>query len=229
MDLIYCVEDDEDIRDLVVYALKSSGFEAEGFPEADSFYNALEKRTPDLTLLDIMLPDKNGTHILKELRESEATAEMPVIFLTAKSSEMDKVKGFEYGADDYITKPFGVLELVSRIKAVLRRTKKETQNNIIEYAGIVVDTGSRNVKSNGEEIVLTYKEYELLYMLLKNKGTAIKREMLLTEVWGYDFEGESRTLDVHIGSLRHKLGENGVLIETVRNVGYKISWKKTYI
>ncbi len=223
MDLIYCVEDDEDIRDLVVYALKSSGFEAEGFPEADSFYNALKKRTPDLTLLDIMLPDKNGTHILKELRESEATAEMPVIFLTAKSSEMDKVKGFEYGADDYITKPFGVLELVSRIKAVLRRTKKEIQNNIIEYAGIVVDTGSRNVKSNGEEIVLTYKEYELLYMLLKNKGTAIKREMLLTEVWGYDFEGESRTLDVHIGSLRHKLGENGVLIETVRNVGYKIS------
>lgn len=223
MNLIYCVEDDDDIRDLVVYALKSSGFEAEGFPEADSFYNALKNRIPDLALLDIMLPDKNGTHILKELRQEETTSEIPVIFLTAKSSEMDKVKGFEYGADDYITKPFGVLELVSRIKAVLRRTKKEAQNTVMKHEGILINTESRSVKSNGEEIVLTYKEYELLYMLLKNKGTAIKREKLLTEVWGYDFEGESRTLDVHIGSLRHKLGENGVLIETVRNVGYKIS------
>ena len=223
MDLIYCVEDDDDIRDLVVYALKSSGFEAEGFPEADSFYNALKNRIPDLALLDIMLPDKNGTHILKELRQEETTSEIPVIFLTAKSSEMDNVKGFEYGADDYITKPFGVLELVSRIKAVLRRTKKEAQNTVMKHEGILINTESRSVKSNGEEIVLTYKEYELLYMLLKNKGTAIKREKLLTEVWGYDFEGESRTLDVHIGSLRHKLGENGVLIETVRNVGYKIS------
>lgn len=222
MNLIYCIEDDEDIRDLVVYAIKSSGFEAEGFSDAAAFYEAMSKRMPDLILMDIMLPDKNGTKILKDIRENKPTEEMPVILLTAKSSETDKVKGFDLGADDYITKPFGVLELISRIKAVLRRSNK-SMKSVIEHKGIKVDTDSRSVYVDGENIFLTYKEYELLCLLLKNKGAAVARETLLSSVWGYDFEGESRTLDVHIGSLRHKLGEKGACIETVRNVGYRLS------
>ena len=194
MSLIYCVEDDEDIRDLVVYAVKSSGFEAEGCSNAEELFNALKKRIPDMVILDIMLPDQSGTKVLKELRGKKNTEEIPVIFLTAKSSEADKVKGFDLGADDYVTKPFGVLELISRIKAVLRRTQKDSRTVI-----------------------------ELLCILLRHKGSAVTREVLLSNVWGYDFEGESRTLDVHIGSLRHKLGQRGSCIETVRNVGYRIS------
>ena len=222
MNLIYCVEDDEDIRDLIVYALKSGGFEAEGFSKAEEFYLAIKTRIPDLVILDIMLPDKSGTKVLKELREQQLTEEIPVIFLTAKGSEADKVKGFELGADDYVTKPFGVLELLSRIKAVLKRYKKEDKSHI-EHKGISVNTNSRSVSVDGKEVVLTYKEYELLCVLLKNKGMVVARETLLSNVWGYDFAGESRTLDVHIGSLRHKLGECGSCIETVRNVGYRIS------
>ncbi len=222
MSLIYCVEDDEDIRDLVVYAVKSSGFEAEGCSNAEELFNALKKRIPDMVILDIMLPDQSGTKVLKELRGKKNTEEIPVIFLTAKSSEADKVKGFDLGADDYVTKPFGVLELISRIKAVLRRTQKDSRT-VIEHNGIVVDTDSRSVKTDGENVTLTYKEYELLCILLRHKGSAVTREVLLSNVWGYDFEGESRTLDVHIGSLRHKLGQRGSCIETVRNVGYRIS------
>lgn len=222
MDLIYCVEDDEDIRDLIVYAIKSGGFEAEGFCNAEEFYSAIKTRMPDLVILDIMLPDKSGTRVLKELREQKPTEEIPVIFLTAKGSEADKVKGFELGADDYVTKPFGVMELLSRIKAVLKRYKKEDKS-CIEYKGISVNTNSRSVSVDGKDVVLTYKEYELLCVLIKNIGIAVARETLLNDVWGYDFAGESRTLDVHIGSLRHKLGERGSCIETVRNVGYRIS------
>ncbi len=222
MSLIYCVEDDEDIRELVVYAIKSSGFEAQGFGNAADFFEEMKKRTPDMVILDIMLPDKSGTQVLRELRSAGRTQEIPVIFLTAKGSEADKVKGFDLGADDYVTKPFGVLELISRIKAVLRRTKKET-NKILEYKGITVDTDSRCVKNDGKDIVLTYKEFELLCMLIRSRGSVIRRETLLSSVWGYDFEGESRTLDVHIGSLRHKLGDKGSFIETIRNVGYIMS------
>ena len=221
MSLIYCIEDDEDIRELVVYALKSGGFEAEGFPNAAGLDEALKKQIPDMLILDIMLPDKSGTDVLKELRESKTTEELPVIFLTAKSSEADKVKGFDLGADDYITKPFGVLELISRIKAVLRRSKRDS-SGLIEHKGIAMDTDSRSVRVNGEEVTLTYKEYELLCLLLRHKGAAVTRETLLSSIWGYDFEGESRTLDVHIGSLRHKLGAAGSCIETVRNVGYRM-------
>lgn len=220
--IIYCVEDDEDIRELVVYALKSSGFEADGFDCASGFEAAVNKRMPDMVILDIMLPDKSGIEILTEIRENKQTSELPVILLTAKNSETDKVKGFDCGADDYITKPFGVLELVSRVKAVLKRCKREN-GEIINYNGIVLDATGRSVMSDGMDVELTYKEFELLYILLKNIDKSVSRDKLLADVWGYDFEGESRTLDVHIGSLRHKLGENGKLIKTVRNVGYKIS------
>ena len=203
MDLIYCVEDDEGIRDLITYAVKSAGFEAEGFESASDFEKRLGERLPSMVLLDIMLPDKDGIAILK-------------------GTESDKVKGFEYGADDYVTKPFGVMELISRIKAVLRRSGPQAGSDIIEYKGIILDNQSRNVKVDGKDIAITFKEFELLKYLLKNKGTVVPREVLLEKIWGYHFEGESRTLDVHIGSLRHKLGEKGKCIETIRNVGYKI-------
>lgn len=220
--LIYCIEDDEDIRELIIYAVKSSGFEVYGFENAAAFYDELEKKIPDLILMDVMLPDKNGIKVLKDIRECRETEDVPVIMLTAKSSESDKVKGFDAGADDYITKPFGVLELISRIKAVLKRSGKNSKS-IMEHKGIRLDVDSRSVKIDNNEIILTYKEYELLYILIKNKGTAVTRESLLKYVWGYNFEGESRTLDVHIGSLRHKLGDRGTCIETIRNVGYRLS------
>lgn len=220
MDRIFCVEDDESIRDLILYALKSAGFEAEGFESAKDFEARLSECVPSMALLDIMLPDKDGIKILKDLRASYSTRNIPVIMITAKGTESDKVKGFDCGADDYITKPFGVMELISRIKAVLRRSGN--MNSALEWGGIAVDERSRAVTVDGENITVTYKEFELLKYLLENRGSVVPREMLLDKIWGYRFEGESRTLDVHIGSLRHKLGEKGKLIETIRNVGYKI-------
>lgn len=221
MQTIYCVEDDEDIRGLVTYAVGSSGYEVAGFENAELFERALSERTPDLILLDIMLPDKDGISILKTLRNSAECADIPVIMLTAKGTEADKLKGFNLGADDYVTKPFSVLELISRIKAVLKRVRANSAKTY-EYNGISLDLGRRAVFANGEEITLTFKEFELLLALLENRGNAVSRETLLGKVWGYHFEGESRTLDVHIGSLRHKLGERGKLIETIRNVGYRL-------
>ncbi len=221
MSKIYCVEDDEGIRDLITYAVKSSGFEAEGFENASLFEERLKISLPSMVLLDIMLPDKDGMDILKDIRKNERTKNLPVIMISAKGMESDKVRGFEYGADDYITKPFGVMELLSRIKAVLRRSGA-TGEDIIDYKGITLDIQSRNVRIDGEEIVITFKEFELLKYLLIHRGTVVTREILLEKIWGYHFEGESRTLDVHIGSLRHKLGAKGKCIETVRNVGYKI-------
>jgi two-component system alkaline phosphatase synthesis response regulator PhoP len=223
MQMIHCVEDDDDIRGLVSYAVSSSGYEVRSFGNAASFDEAINEAVPDLVLLDIMLPDRDGIDILKALRssENERTANVPVILLTAKSSEMDKVKGFEYGADDYVTKPFSVLELISRIKAVLKRSTAHN-DNALEYNGIKLDASSRAVTVDGEEKNLTFKEFELLLNLMENRGNAMSRETLLDKIWGYHFEGESRTLDVHIGSLRHKLGEKGKIIETIRNVGYRI-------
>ena len=221
MDRIYCVEDDEGIRDLIIYAVKSAGFEVEGFETAGEFENRLKTSVPSMVLLDIMLPDKDGIEILRDIRENEATKNLPVIMITAKGTEGDKVKGFENGADDYVTKPFGVMELISRIKAVLRRSSA-VSSDIIDYKGIIMDNQSRSVRVDGKNITITYKEFELLKYLLTNKGTVVPREVLLEKIWGYQFEGESRTLDVHIGSLRHKLGEKGKCIETIRNVGYKI-------
>ena len=221
MSKIFCVEDEENIRELILYALKSSGFEALGFEEGEGFFHALNRELPDLVLLDIMLPDIEGTEILRRLRMNPHTAHIPVILLTAKSSELDKVKGLDLGADDYITKPFGVLELISRIKAVLRRSSPQ-RNDILSYKELIVNNKSRTVYASGEEIALTYKEFELLYYLLQNKGIVLSRDKIMDAVWGFEFQGETRTVDMHIKTLRHKLGSAGNIIETVRGVGYKI-------
>lgn len=221
MNSIFCVEDDEGIRDLITYAVKSAGFVVEGFESAAEFEERLKSYMPSMVLLDIMLPDKDGIQILKDIRRNDATKNLPVILITAKGTEADKVKGFEHGADDYITKPFGIMELISRIKAVLRRSNAVGED-IIDYKGITLNNQSRSVKVDGEDITITFKEFELLKYLMTHKGTVVPREVLLEKIWGYHFEGESRTLDVHIGSLRHKLGAKGKCIETIRNVGYKI-------
>jgi len=221
--MIYVVEDDASIRELELYALKNSGYEAMGFETGKEFYAACEKELPGLVLLDIMLPDEDGLSILESLRTGENTAEIPVIMVTAKTTEIDRVKGLDAGADDYIIKPFGVMELVSRVKSLLRRT---TGSNRISgnlcYEGIVLDDRQHLVTVDEKNCVLTYKEYELLKLLLLNAGIVFTRDKLMNEIWGFNYEGESRTVDVHIKTLRQKLGEAGSAIKTVRNVGYKI-------
>jgi len=220
MAIIYCIEDDKSIRELILYALKNSGYEVKGYESGDILYNNTE---PDLILLDIMLPKEDGYTILKNLKSNEKTASIPVIMLTSKTDEYDKVKGLDMGADDYIGKPFGVLELISRIKAVLRRSKTaEEISTRVCIEDLCIDNEKHIVTVKENEVTLTYKEYELLYYLMKNKNLVISREKLLNEVWGYDFEGESRTVDVHIRTLRMKLGDAGRLVQTIRSVGYKI-------
>jgi len=218
---IYIVEDDEDIRQIVEYALTTAGFEVMGFENGESFFAAIKSTIPGLVLLDIMLPGDDGLSILKKLRSSASTKKTPIILLTAKSSELDKVKGLDFGADDYITKPFGIMELISRINAVLRRSGADDKDVNLDYGGISIDNTRRTVTVNGELITVTFKEYELLYYLMLNKGLALDRNKILEMVWGYDFEGESRTLDMHIRSLRQKLGMAAFNIKTIRNVGYK--------
>ena len=219
--LIYIVEDDTDIRELETYALKNSGYDVQSFGESTSFFKACGEQIPQLVILDVMLPDFDGLSVLEKLRKDSATKSVPVILVTAKDSEMDKVKGLDMGADDYITKPFSVLELISRVRAILRRCSFDVKKDIITLGGIVFDDSKHIVTSEGEVCTLTYKEYELLKYLLKNKGMALTRENIIINVWGYDFEGESRTVDMHITTLRQKLGNCGNLIKTVRNVGYK--------
>ena len=219
--LIYIVEDDADIRELETYALKNSGYDVQSFGESTSFFKACSEQIPQLVILDVMLPDFDGLSVLEKLRNDSVTKSIPVILVTAKDSEMDKVKGLDMGADDYITKPFSVLELISRVRAILRRCSFEDKKDIITLGGIVFDDSKHIVTSDGEVCTLTYKEYELLKYLLRNKGMAITRENIIINVWGYDFEGESRTVDMHITTLRQKLGNCGNLIKTVRNVGYK--------
>lgn len=223
METIYCVEDDENIRELVLYALSSSGYAGQGFPEGESFLRAVEHSPPDLALLDIMLPGQSGLDILRCLREEPATARLPVIMLTAKTSEYDRVKGLDSGADDYISKPFGVMELLSRIRAVLRRVEKAPAASLLTAGSLTVDPARRTVTDGNRAIALTFKEFELLACLLRNRGLVLTREKLMELVWGFDFEGESRTVDMHIKSLRQKLGPLGELIQTVRGVGYKLS------
>lgn len=223
METIYCVEDDENIRELVLYALSSSGYAGQGFPEGESFLRAVEHSPPDLALLDIMLPGQSGLDILRCLREEPATARLPVIMLTAKTSEYDRVKGLDSGADDYISKPFGVMELLSRIRAVLRRVEKAPAASLLTAGRLTVDPARRTVTDGDRAIALTFKEFELLACLLRNRGLVLTREKLMELVWGFDFEGESRTVDMHIKSLRQKLGPLGELIQTVRGVGYKLS------
>lgn len=221
--MIYCVEDDRNIRELVVYTLSGTGMDAEGFEDGEEFFKALAKRLPELVLLDIMLPGEDGMTILKKLKEDKRTKEIPVIMVTAKSAEYDKVSGLDGGADDYVTKPFGMMELISRIKAVLRRTKKKEENELLRAGDITLNERKHAVYAGGEQISLTLKEYELLKRLLCNKGSVLTRDRLLDEIWGYDFDGETRTVDVHIRTLRQKLGTEGERIETVRGVGYRIA------
>lgn len=224
--MIYCVEDDGNIRELIVYTLESTGFQAKGFENGTSFRKALEEHLPELILLDIMLPNEDGMDILKQLKKSSKTRQIPVIMVTAKSSEYDKVIGLDSGADDYITKPFGMMELVSRIKAVLRRAnKREQEPDSMQIGNLVLDIQKHEVLVDGEQVVLTLKEFEVLRYLLKNENVVLTRQQLLEKIWGYDFTGETRTVDVHIRTLRQKLGSAGKYIETVRGVGYRIGEK----
>lgn len=220
--LIYCVEDDDNIRELVIYTLQSANYQAEGFANAETFYKGLNRRKPDLILLDIMLPDEDGISILKRLKANHDTRKLPVIMLTAKASEYDKIKGLDLGADDYVSKPFGVMELISRIKAVMRRTHNVERETVLTIGNLVLDNEKHTVSVNDEKVSLTYKEFELLYNLMVNHDLVMSREKLLDLVWNTGYKGESRTVDVHIGSLRQKLGEAGSLIQTIRGVGYKI-------
>jgi two-component system alkaline phosphatase synthesis response regulator PhoP len=223
MTKVYVVEDDENIREIVLYALKTAGFEARGFESGGGFFAALDKAAPELVLLDIMLPGEDGFSILKKLRQSPQGKALPVIMLTAKSQEFDKVKGLDMGADDYVTKPFGVLELISRVNAVLRRAGGGAEEPArLEYGGIAIDGSRREVFAEGGAVELTFKEYELLHYLLLNAGLVLTRDKIMRAVWDYSYEGESRTLDMHIRSLRKKLGASAALIKTVRNVGYKL-------
>ena len=218
--MIYLLEDDDSIRELVIYTLNSQGMEARGFAQPSAFWEAMGEQTPSLALLDVMLPEEDGISVLKKLRASAHTARLPIIMLTAKGTEYDKVLGLDAGADDYVTKPFGMMELLSRIRALLRRTER---NDALYRCGqLTVDPGSHTVLVGDREVALTQKEFEVLYLLLKNKGQVLSRERLIEDVWGYAFTGESRTVDVHVRTLRQKLGEAGACIETVRGYGYKI-------
>ena len=225
--MIYCVEDDDNIRELVVYTLDSTGLPAKGFPSGKEFKTALKNELPELILLDIMLPGEDGMQLFSEVRNDSKIKNIPVIMLTAKGAEYDKVSALDLGADDYVTKPFGMMELVSRIRAVLRRTGrgKNTDEPVIKSGSIKIDVLRHIVTSNGKEIVLTLKEFELLKMLILNSGVVLTREQLLEDIWGYNFDGETRTVDVHVRSLRQKLGKEGDRIETVRGVGYRIREK----
>ncbi len=220
--MIYCVEDDSNIRDLVVYTLESTGMKACGFEDGKAFIEALAFETPELVLLDIMLPGEDGLTILKKLKSAAKTKDIPVIMLTAKGSEYDKVIGLDSGADDYIAKPFGMMELVSRIKAVLRRTQKNTKDTLYRIENLELDIEKHKVRVDGQDVTLTLKEFEMLEKLVKNQHIVLTRDKLLEEIWGYDFDGETRTVDVHVRTLRQKLGSAGELIETVRGVGYRM-------
>ncbi len=221
MALIYVVEDDKSIQEIESFALTNVGYRVEGFETAKDFYKALETEIPDLILLDIMLPDEDGLSIVKKLRSDKETVLVPIIMVTAKTTEIDKVKGLDIGADDYMTKPFGVMELISRVKAMLRRSAKpEEKVKVLKFGDIVLDKDRYAVSVGDKPVELTYKEYELLKLLLTNAGIVTTRETILDRIWGTDFEGESRTLDMHMKTLRQKLGEAGAMIKTVRNVGY---------
>ena len=219
--MIYCVEDDNAIRDLMLYTLGASGFQAKGFPDSTFFWQAMTEEKPELILLDIMLPGEDGITVLKRLRAASATANIPVIMATTKGSEFDKVIGLDTGADDYLVKPFGMMEMVARIKAVMRRTAPKT-DQVLTCGDIVLDETRHIVTVDGKQVVLTLKEYELLKLLMENAGQVFTRDILLSRIWGQDYLGETRTVDVHIGTLRTKLAKGGEKIETVRGVGYKM-------
>lgn len=217
--MIYIVEDDLNIQEIELFALKNSGYQAVGFDTAREFYKALDTKLPELILLDIMLPDEDGMNILRRLRTRADTQRIPVILVTAKGSEIDKVKGLDGGADDYIAKPFGVMEMIARVKALLRRSSGDSED-VLSCGSVRLDSVKRLVTANGEPVELTYKEFELLRLLMKNCGIVISRDVIMERVWDSSFEGESRTIDVHVRSIRQKLGTCGAIIKTIRNVGY---------
>ncbi len=220
--MIFCVEDDQAIRDLMLYALRAAGFEARGFSGGAAFFSALEEERPDLAMLDIMLPGEDGIEILKRLRASAATADLPVVMATARGTEYDKVLGLDLGADDYLAKPFGMLEMVSRVKAVLRRAKPRPDQEVLRSGRLELNRTAHTALADGRRLALTLKEYELLLALMERPGRVFTREQLLEAVWGTGYAGETRTVDVHIGTLRAKLGGCGACIETVRGVGYRM-------
>lgn len=224
--MIYFIEDDPNIRELVVYTLNTTGENAVGFEKPSDFYVALNEKLPKLILLDVMLPEEDGLKILKKIRQNKITENIPVIMITAKSSEIDKIKAFDLGADDYVPKPFGIMELMARIKAVMRRAGKSQKKTEYTIANLYVCPERHRVKVNGEKISLTLKEFELLCLMLENRDIVLSRDQILDTVWGYAFDGENRTVDVHIRTLRQKLGDAGELIETVRGIGYKIGEPK---
>lgn len=220
--MIYCVEDERNIRELLIYTLETTGFKARGVGNGNELMKALKEEIPELILLDIMLPGDDGYTILEQLKSMPSVKDVPVIMVTAKEAEFDKVKGLEGGADDYITKPFGMMEFVARVKAVLRRSARQNEDKELHYDELYLNVGRHEVRYREEKIDLTRKEFELLQYLLENKGLVMTRNQILCHVWGYDFDGETRTVDVHVRTLRQKLGEAGNLIETVRGVGYRI-------
>jgi len=220
--MIYFVEDDNSIRELVLYTLNNAGYETMGFERPSLFWKALDKQTPNLILLDIMLPEEDGLQILKRLRTIPKTSKVPIMMLTAKGTEYDKVIGLDYGADDYVPKPFGMMELIARVKALLRRSDNVDTEKDYKVGELFVSPSRHVAQVAGKEVVLTFKEFEMLSLLIENQGIVFTRDQLLKKIWGYAFDGESRTVDVHIRSLRSKLGECGGLIETVRGIGYKI-------
>lgn len=222
MATIYIVEDDVNIREIERYVLKNSGYQVEEFECGEDLFKRLESKVPALILLDIMLPNEDGLDILTKIRTDKNTAKVPIIMVTAKTSELDKVKGLDLGADDYISKPFGVMELISRVKALLRRTTNAQEESQISYGNILVDNDKHAVYVDGNLCELTYKEFELFKYLVINKGIVLSRDKIMNQVWGFDYEGESRTVDMHIKTLRQKLGDAGSHIKTVRNVGYMV-------
>lgn len=220
--LVYIVEDDNNISEIESFALKNSGYITEVFETGKIFFKYLQNKKPDIVLLDIMLPDMDGLEILKKMKNTPDYKKIPVIMVTAKTTEIDKVKGLDLGADDYISKPFGIMELISRVKALLRRTLNLEEEKVLSYESVVMDVEKRAVYVNNDAVELTYKEFELLKLLLQNSGIVLRREVIMDRVWGTEFEGESRTLDMHIKTLRQKLGDGGAIIKTIRNVGYEI-------
>ena len=220
--LVYIVEDDNNISEIESFALKNSGYITEVFETGKIFFKHLQNKKPDIVLLDIMPPDMDGLEILKKMKNTPDYKKIPVIMVTAKTTEIDKVKGLDLGADDYISKPFGIMELISRVKALLRRTLNLEEEKVLSYESVVMDVEKRAVYVNNDAVELTYKEFELLKLLLQNSGIVLRREVIMDRVWGTEFEGESRTLDMHIKTLRQKLGDGGAIIKTIRNVGYEI-------
>ena len=218
---VWCVEDDASIRDIELYTLQQTGYEAKGFEDGDALWKQLEQEQPDLLILDVMLPGQDGVDILKQLRSTADTRNIPVIMATAKGTEYDKVQSLDLGADDYLVKPFGMMEMVSRVKAVLRRTQDYGVKHLLQADGLVINLDEHTVRADGQNVLLTYKEYELLKLFLSNPGIAFTREQLFDEVWGAEYVGESRTVDMHIRTLRQKIGPYGKMVQTVRGVGYR--------